>query len=201
MHSRTTAEEILDDFGANWPRLLGHRRRHRRDAEGRRARAQGAQSRHPKVVVCEPDNSPILASGFAQRLSATAARRASHPGFRPHLMQGWTPDFIPKLANDAVDGGPDRPDRADRAAPTRCAARASSRRRRASSAGISGGATFAGALEVARRPPHGREDALACCPTRASAISRTPLFEDIAADDDGRGARHRRTRRRATAST
>ena len=26
----------------------------------------------------------------------------SHPNFRPHLMQGWSPDFIPKITDDAV---------------------------------------------------------------------------------------------------
>src|SRR3546814_11999153 len=25
-----------------------------------------------------------------------------HPRFRPHLMQGWTPDFIPRLTGDAL---------------------------------------------------------------------------------------------------
>lgn len=30
---------------------------------------------------------------------------ASHPLFRPHLMQGWSPDFIAKLTEDARDAG------------------------------------------------------------------------------------------------
>ncbi len=25
--------------------------------------------------------------------------------YRPHPMQGWTPDFLPKLADDAVKAG------------------------------------------------------------------------------------------------
>ena len=29
----------------------------------------------------------------------------SHPMFRPHLVQGWSPDFIPQLGEDAQQGG------------------------------------------------------------------------------------------------
>ena len=27
----------------------------------------------------------------------------THPAWRPHLMQGWTTDFIPKIVQDAID--------------------------------------------------------------------------------------------------
>ena len=45
-------------------------------------------------------NSQILGSGIPQERTAdgTPANRL----FRPHLMQGWSPDFIPKLTEDAV---------------------------------------------------------------------------------------------------
>src|SRR6185295_19825903 len=66
------------------------------------ARVLRKQSPQTKVIVCEPDNSPTLASGIRQPRSADGAPLGSHPSFRPHLMQGWSPDFIPKLTEDAV---------------------------------------------------------------------------------------------------
>ena len=32
------------------------------------------------------------------------ARPASHPAFEPHPIQGWTPDFIPLVLQEAIDG-------------------------------------------------------------------------------------------------
>ena len=70
-------------------------------------------------------------------------------------MQGWTPDFIPKLANDVLRGRDDRP-----LVPVARRRRARARRRDLARregifCGITGGATFAAALEVARTAPEG----------------------------------------------
>ena len=87
--------------------------------------------------------------------------------FRPHLVQGWAPDFIPKLTEDAVSAG-----LVDRVVPVAGDAACACARELATQegilAGISGGATLAGALEVCRdaaRAP----TSCACCPTPASA--------------------------------
>ena len=73
MHSRTTAAEILRDFDGERPRLLGDGRWNRRDTEGRRP---GFKARSPQtqVVVCEPDNSPIIGERDSQATTATTAR-------------------------------------------------------------------------------------------------------------------------------
>ena len=55
-----------------------------------------------KVIAAEPDNSQILASGIPQQYAANGDAEGSHPVFRPHVMQGWSPDFIPKLTEDVV---------------------------------------------------------------------------------------------------
>src|SRR5690606_10581578 len=105
------------------------------------------RSPHTKIVVCEPDNSAMLASGVRQNRTSDGAPAASHPSFRPHLMQGWSPDFIPKLTEDAV--AMNLIDRivtvngADALAMSRELAR-----REGIFTGISGGATLAGALRV-----------------------------------------------------
>ena len=119
--------------------------------------------------MCEPDNSQVLGSGIPQPRKADGSPPAAIPRFRPHLMQGWRPDFIPKLTEDAVALRADRRDRARSG--SRCAAncRASSRSKEGIFVGISGGATLAGALQVCARRARRRERRSACCPTRASA--------------------------------
>ena len=41
-------------------------------------------------------------AGIPQPRDKDGRPDGSHPHFRPHLMQGWTPDFIPRLTEDAV---------------------------------------------------------------------------------------------------
>src|SRR5881409_1407789 len=101
MHSRTTAPEILADFEGErldyW--VTGYGTGGTLKGVARVLRAKRPET---QVVVCEPDNSPSLGSGIPQARAADGAPAASHPSFRPHVMQGWTPDFIPKLTEDAV---------------------------------------------------------------------------------------------------
>ena len=61
------------------------------------ARVLAKELPNTKIVVCEPDDAPMLTSG--DRAAAQPGRLAGggHPAFKPHPMQGWTPDFIPKL--------------------------------------------------------------------------------------------------------
>ena len=64
-----------------------------------------------KIIVCEPDTAPLLLSGVTTEYpegeselgEATNAIKESHPYFRSHLMQGWSPDFVPKLVKAAID--------------------------------------------------------------------------------------------------
>ena len=42
------------------------------------------------------------AAGIEQARNPDGSPSAAHPAFKPHPMQGWTPDFIPKLTEDAV---------------------------------------------------------------------------------------------------
>jgi cysteine synthase A len=101
IHSRTTAPEILDSFEDQpldyWVTGFGTGG----TLKGV-ARLIKAERPEIQVVVCEPDNSQILGSGIAQERASDGSPSVSHPSFRPHLMQGWSPDFIPKLAEDVV---------------------------------------------------------------------------------------------------
>ena len=175
-HEETTGPEILADFAGNplthWVTgsgtggtLLGTGRFLRRHSPGTR------------IVVCEPDNSPVLRSGVA-----TPADTGSHPHFRPHLMQGWTPDFIPQLVQRALDEGlVDRiqPVPGDEALAT---ARLLARREGILT-GITAGATVAGAVRLAQELPAGSR-ILAMLPDTGERYLSTPLFADIGADMD-----------------
>jgi cysteine synthase A len=102
---------------------------------------------------------------------------ASHPAFRPHLMQGWSPDFIPKLTEDAVKG-----ELFDRILPVNGAESLRLARELAAQegilTGITGGATFAGALSIARESPAGTT-ILCMLPDTGERYLSTPLFADV----------------------
>jgi len=133
-----------------------------------------------RIVVTEPDNSPIMGSGVRQNRSADGAPGESHPYFRPHVMQGWTPDFIAKLAEDALDDK-----LVDSIVPVKGgeAIRLSRElaRKEGIFAGISAGATLAGALEIATRASPGA-NILCMLPDTGERYLSTTLFEDIGAD-------------------
>jgi cysteine synthase A len=179
VHSRTTAVEILEDFRDTrldaWVTGYGSGGTLKGVARVLRAQRPGT-----RIVVCEPDNSPVLGSGIAQARTPDGSPAASHPMFRPHAVQGWAPDFIPKLTEDAVAQG-----YIDRVVPINGAEAMRLARRLATDegilTGISGGATLAGALEVCRELPEGA-NVLCMLPDTGERYLSTPLFADIPAD-------------------
>jgi cysteine synthase A len=95
-------------------------------------------------------------------------------------MQGWTPDFIPKLTADAVGTGV-----IDRIIPISNAEGLRYSRELAQKegifVGITAGATFAGALKVCADAPKGAT-VLCMLPDTGERYLSTPLFADIPAD-------------------
>ncbi|SFJ58587.1 cysteine synthase A [Bradyrhizobium sp. Gha] len=100
-HSRTTAREILDDFSDQrldyWVTGYGTGG----TLKGV-ARVLAKERPDTKIIVCEPEDAQLLGSGIEQNRNADGTPAAPHPTFKPHPMQGWTPDFIPKITGDAV---------------------------------------------------------------------------------------------------
>ena len=176
-HSKTTAREILADFAEigldYWVTGFG--------TSGTLkgvSRVLRQESPETKIVVCEPDNSQILGSGIPQTWAADGSPAASHPNFRPHPMQGWGPDWIPRLAEHVVAAGwidqqvPVAGDDAMRLARELA-------QKEGIFTGITGGATLAGALSVAETAPKG-STILCMLPDTGERYLTTPLFEDIA---------------------
>lgn len=176
IHSATTAREILADFDGGrldwWVTGTGTGG----TLKGV-ARVLKRESPATRIAVCEPDNAQILGSGVAQSRGADGQPADSHPAFRPHLMQGWTPDFIPRLAEDAL-----RAELVDRFVPVNGADAIRLARDLARKEGIfvgtSAGATFAGALRIAEDAPDGSV-ILCMLPDTGERYLSTPLFDDI----------------------
>jgi cysteine synthase A len=179
MHSRTTAREILAAFEGE--RLdyfvTGFGTGGTLKGVARVLREFRPQTR---VIVCEPDNSQVLASGIPQSRKADGSPLGSHPSFRPHLMQGWSPDFIPKLTEDAV-----ALKLIDRVVPVNGGRALELARELARKegifAGISAGATLAAALQVCDEAAPGAS-VLCMLPDTGERYLSTPLFSDIPAD-------------------
>ena len=176
MHSRTTAREILADFEDEgldyWVSGFGTGG----TLKGV-ARVLAAEMPATKVVVCEPDNSQLLASGIRQERTAEGHPACSHPSFQSHIVQGWAPDFIPKLAEDVAgtewidDIVPVNAEDA-----IRCSRELA--RREGIFVGISSGATLAGALQVCRAAPPGA-NVLCMLPDTGERYMSTVLFDDV----------------------
>lgn len=133
-----------------------------------------------RIVVCEPDNSPVLRGGMLQPRDENGAATASHPAFRPHPMQGWTPDFVPKITEGAASGG-----FIDQILPVNGRDAMNTSRLLAQKegifTGITGGATAAGALALARTVPAG-SNILCILPDTGERYQSTPLFADVPVD-------------------
>ena len=178
VHTETTAREILEDFANErldyWVTTFGTGG----TLKGV-ARALQAARRDTRVVLCEPDNSPLIASGIPQPAAAGGVP-ASHPSFRPHPVQGTSPDFIPKLAADAVASRYiDITMPVNGADALRCARDLATRE--GIFAGISSGATIAAALKIAETAPAG-STILCMLPDTGERYLSTPLFEDVSAE-------------------
>ncbi|MEH6876273.1 MAG: pyridoxal-phosphate dependent enzyme [Candidatus Competibacter sp.] len=177
VHTRTTAQEILADFHGKsldyfvsgfgtGGTLLGVARGLRQAGKGTR------------VIAAEPDNAPVLGSGIPQPRAADGQPAGSHPSFRPHPMQGWSPDFVSRLTETAL-----AEDLINEIVPVsggeamHCSRELA--RREGIFVGTSAGATLAAALAVASRAPAG-SNIVVMLPDTGERYLSTPLFEDIA---------------------
>lgn len=178
-HSRTTAREILEDFSGErldyWVTGYGTGG----TLKGV-ARVLAKERPDTKIVLCEPTDAPLLVSGTAQSRNPDGTPAATHPSFKPHPMQGWTPDFIPKLTDDAVAMKV-----IDRILPItgpeaiKCSKDLATKE--GIFVGITSGGTFAGALKVAAEAEKGA-NILCMLPDTGERYLSTPLFADVSAD-------------------
>jgi cysteine synthase len=155
-HRNTTGPEILSDFAGKrldfWVTGWG---------TGGTLTGAGEMIKKArpatKIIVAEPANASLL----------TGAE------FKPHKIQGWTPDFVPKVLSREV---------ADEILPVTDEEAIQASRNLAAKegifCGISSGGTFAAALKIAQRAQNDSV-ILAMLPDTGERYLSTPLFEGI----------------------
>jgi len=181
IHESTTAREIINDFAGQ--RLdyfvTGYGTGGTVTGVARVLRRERPETR---VILSEPANAPLIGSGQKQQRGHDGSPAASHPAFEPHPIQGWTPDFIPAVLQEAIDAG-----FYDEVIPVAGPEAIKWARMLAQKegifTGISGGATFAVARQVAERAPAGA-NILCMLPDTGERYMTTPLFEQIPAEMD-----------------
>jgi cysteine synthase len=179
IHEATTGREIINDFAGtrlDWF-VTGYGTGGTIAGVGRVLRRERPETR---IVLCEPANARLLGSGRSQERAPDGAPAASHPAFEPHPIQGWTPDFIPHVLQEAIDQR-----FYDEVMPIAGAegvkwAKALAQKEGIFT-GISGGATFAVGRLVAEKAPAGSV-ILCMLPDTGERYMTTPLFEGIDAD-------------------
>ncbi len=176
IHENTTAREILADFAGErldyW--ISGYGTGGTVTGVGRVLRKERPET---KIVLTEPANAQIVGSGDAQERTAEGRPAGSHGSWEPHPIQGWTPDFIPLVLQESIDGG-----YFDELIPVAGADGIEWSRRLAAQegifTGISGGSTFAVAMQVAERAEPG--SVLLCMlPDTGERYLSSPLFDGI----------------------
>ena len=102
IHEATTAREIINDF-------TGSRLDYVVSGYGTGGTVTGIsrvlrkERPETKIILGEPASAQLVASGEQQVRGENGAPASSHPAFTPHPIQGWTPDFIPLVLQEAVD--------------------------------------------------------------------------------------------------
>jgi cysteine synthase A len=179
IHENTTAREILTDFEGE--RLdyyvTGYGTGGTVTGVGRVLRKVRPET---KIILSEPANAQIVGSGRAQGRNADGSPAESHSAFEPHPIQGWTPDFIPLVLQEAIDNN-----YYDELIPVPGPTGIEWSKKLAQSegifTGISGGSTFAIAMEIAERADP--ESVILCMlPDTGERYLSSPLFETIEED-------------------
>ncbi|MEP4198714.1 MAG: pyridoxal-phosphate dependent enzyme [Aliishimia sp.] len=181
IHESTTAQEIINDFkGERLDYVVtGYGTGGTVTGLGRVLRKERPDT---KIILTEPANAALVGSGKAQGRNDLGQPAHSHTAFQAHPIQGWTPDFIPKVLQETLDSkfydellpvaGADGVAWAGTLA-----------RKEGILTGISGGATFAVTQQIAAKAEPGSV-ILCMLPDTGERYLSTPMFEDIAAEMD-----------------
>jgi cysteine synthase A len=133
-----------------------------------------------KIVLSEPADAALLASGTVQARTSSGSPASSHPSWQPHPIQGWTPDFIPLVLQEVVDKK--NYDQLIPVAGSECLEWATKlAQKEGIMTGISGGASFAVAMKVAENAAPGSV-ILCMIADSAERYITTPLFDAIEED-------------------
>ena len=182
VHQNTTGREILADFDGErldyW--VTGYGTGGTLTGVARMLRKDRPDT---KIILSEPANAQLVGSGEAQARTEEGAPAVSHAAFEPHPIQGWTPDFIPLVLQESIDNG-----YYDELIPVPGPVGIEWSQKLAQKegifTGISGGSTFAVAMQVAEKAAPGSV-ILCMLPDTGERYLSSPLFEAIEEDMTG----------------
>lgn len=177
-HEKTTGREIIDDFKADGLDYFVTGYGTGGTLNGV-SRVLTKESPRTKIIVCEPTDAPLISSGQSQPRNDDGTPSTGHPAWKPHPMQGWTPDFIPKLTGEVDWSKVNKIITIAAADAMKCSVDLA--QKEGVFVGITSGATFAGALEVAKTAPKG-SNILAMLPDTGERYLSTPLFANTPAE-------------------
>jgi cysteine synthase A len=181
IHEATTGREIVNDFKGQRLDVFvtGYGTGGTLAGVGRVLRKERPET---KIVVCEPANAQLIGSGKAQERGPDGAPAVGHPAFEPHPIQGWTPDFIPLVLQEAIDKK-FYDERVAIPGPEGIKWARALAAKEGIFCGISAGSTFAVAMQIAEKAPQGSV-ILAMLPDTGERYLTTPMFEGVAEDMD-----------------
>ena len=179
IHENTTAREILADFAGKkldyW--VTGYGTGGTVTGVARVLRKERPDT---KIILSEPANAALIGSGIAQERNEDNTPSVGHSAFEPHPIQGWTPDFIPHVLQESIDNnyyddlipvpGPVGIEWSQKLA-----------QQEGILTGVSGGASFAVAMQVAEKAAPG-STLLCMLPDTGERYLSSPLFESIVED-------------------
>jgi cysteine synthase A len=176
IHENTTAREIIADFD-------GDRLDYFVTGYGTGGTATGVarvlRKARPdtKIILSEPANAALIGSGVRQERGAGGAPASSHPAFEPHPIQGWTPDFIPLVLQELLDAG-HYDELIPVPGPVGIEWTIKLAQKEGILTGISGGSTFAVAMQIAEKADPGSV-ILCMLPDTGERYLSSPLFDAI----------------------
>jgi len=176
IHENTTAREILADFDGEkldyW--VTGYGTGGTITGVARVLRKERPET---KIILSEPANAQLVGSGIKQERGDDGTPAVGHTAFEPHPIQGWTPDFIPLVLQESIDKG-----YYDELIPVPGPVAIEWSNKLAAKEGIltgvSGGATFAIAMQIAEKAEPGSV-ILCMLPDTGERYLSSPLFEAI----------------------
>ena len=132
--------------------------------------------------MCAPAHAQLIGSGKPQERGPDGAPAVGHPAFEPHPIQGWTPDFIPLVLQEAIDKK-FYDERVAIPGPEGIKWARALAAKEGIFCGISAGSTFAVAMKEAEKAAAGSV-ILAMLPDTGERYLTTPMFEGVAEDMD-----------------
>ena len=176
IHESTTAREIVNDFAGtrlDWF-VTGYGTGGTLVGVARVLRRERPETR---IALSEPAGAEMIGSGVGQERAADGAPSVSHSAWQPHAIEGWAPDFIPLVLQEAIDSS-----FFDEVVPVAAVEGVNWAKALAQKegilTGISGGATFGAACQIADKSPPGSV-ILCMLPDTGERYLTSSLFDQI----------------------